>query len=144
VPNSPRLSGGLTIRSSGLRAAASVMCFCATLARICRPATGWLNSGVRRMERFPPGFPLDALDNAGNTISVGDNVVILVIPEWLVHDLPQQEAEHIKSCVGEETIVREIDRYGYLWVHVVTSDSNEDYSEQRFAMEPQNVLKVSK
>ena len=37
----------LTIRSSRPHVVASAACFCATLARVCRPATGRLNSGVR-------------------------------------------------------------------------------------------------
>jgi hypothetical protein len=41
---------GLTIRSSRPRVVASATCFCATLARVRRPATGRLNSGVRRQK----------------------------------------------------------------------------------------------
>ena len=37
----------LTIRSSRPHVVASATCFCATLARVRRPATGRLNSGVR-------------------------------------------------------------------------------------------------
>jgi len=40
----------LTIRSSRPRVVASAACFCATLARVCRHATGRLNSGVRRQK----------------------------------------------------------------------------------------------
>jgi hypothetical protein len=40
----------LTIRSSRPHVVASATCFCATLARVRRPATGRLNSGVRRQK----------------------------------------------------------------------------------------------
>ena len=43
----------LTIRSSRPRVVASATCFCATLARVRRPATGRLNSGVRRHHTLP-------------------------------------------------------------------------------------------
>ncbi len=42
----------LTIRSSRPHVVASATCFCATLARVRRPATGRLNSGVRRQRAF--------------------------------------------------------------------------------------------
>ena len=56
-------SGGrITVRSSRPRIVASATCFCATLARVRRPATGRLNSGVRRQKnvRFQPRIACSA------------------------------------------------------------------------------------
>jgi hypothetical protein len=82
------------------------------------------------------------MDRAGNPVSEGETVRILEIPDWLVHDLPAQEAAVVKACAGSEMIVTEIDSYGYFWVRTVTSESEDEYSEQSFAMEPNNVLRT--
>jgi hypothetical protein len=82
------------------------------------------------------------MDRAGNPVSEGETVRILEIPDWLVHDLPEQEAAAVRACAGSEMIVNEIDSYGYFWVRAITSESESEYSAQSFAMEPSNVLKA--
>ncbi len=94
------------------------------------------------MNNLPAGFPLEPLDRAGNLVNVGDTVIILEIPEWLVHDLPPNEAAVIRSCAGSLMEVYEIDSHGYFWVSIITKETEDEYQCQRFIMEPNNVLKV--
>jgi len=65
------------------------------------------------MSTIPPRFPLPPIDRAGNTVREGEAVKILEIPDWLVHDLPEQEVAAVQACTGTEMIVNEIDSYGY-------------------------------
>jgi len=48
-------------------------------------------------------------------ISVGDSVLILAIPGWLTHDLPEEEVQRLLQCEGTVMRVLEVDSYGYLW-----------------------------
>jgi hypothetical protein len=54
----------LTIRSSRPHVVASATCFCATLARVRRPATGRLNSGVRPRTHSQMTATFSTLDSA--------------------------------------------------------------------------------
>ncbi len=49
-------------------------------------------------------------------IKIGDQVKLLGVPDWLVHDLPEDEKKEIYSFVGEVATVTEIDQYGYYWI----------------------------
>jgi phosphoribosylglycinamide formyltransferase-1 len=49
-------------------------------------------------------------------IKAGDTVQLLGLPDWLIHDLPVEEQEEMKSFVGGITKITEIDTYGYFWV----------------------------
>ena len=51
----------------------------------------------------------------GRPIAVGDSVLILAIPGWLTHDLPEEEVQRLLQCEGTVMRVLEIDSYGYLW-----------------------------
>ena len=65
---------------------------------------------------MPPGYPLAAVDANGTVVAVGDLVTILVIPNWLTHDLSREEAARIKGFEGTSMRVCEIDGHGYLWI----------------------------
>jgi len=64
---------------------------------------------------LPKGFPLDPIDAAGNALVAGSLVRILVIPDWLVHDLPSEEVCQLKACEGALMRVREMDEAGFVW-----------------------------
>lgn len=51
----------------------------------------------------------------GRPIAVGDLVLILAIPGWLTHDLPEEEVQRLLQCEGTVMRVLEVDSYGYLW-----------------------------
>jgi hypothetical protein len=76
---------------------------------------------------YPAGFPLESVDRNGNKVSVGDKIKFVEIPEWLVHDMPENEALAIRKCVGTEMLVYEVDAYGYLWTKLVITDNHDDY-----------------
>lgn len=86
--------------------------------------------------------PLEPFDKNGNKINVGDKIKIIEIPDWLTHDLPENEASAINNCLGIEMLISEIDAYGYLWTKFIYIDNDLEYMAQNFAIEPRNVLKV--
>ncbi|MDO9213435.1 MAG: hypothetical protein Q8Q54_15775 [Methylococcales bacterium] len=49
-------------------------------------------------------------------IRVGDSVKLIDLPHWLIHDLPESEQTEMREFIGQQTIVREIDSYGYFWL----------------------------
>jgi hypothetical protein len=58
---------------------------------------------------------LDLLDAHGTPVKVGDRVRIMTIPDWLVHDLPDEEQDRLAEFDGQIVTVEEIDRFSYLW-----------------------------
>ena len=42
-------------------------------------------------------------------IQAGDRVRLLGLPDWLVHDLPQDEQTELRAFVGQITEVTDID-----------------------------------
>ena len=38
------------------------------------------------------------------------------LPDWLIHDLPEDEQEEMLAFVGLSAIVTEIESYGYFWI----------------------------
>lgn len=47
---------------------------------------------------------------------VGDRVVFLKAPDWLLKDLPAEEQDQIRSFVGQTAEITEVDKYGYFWI----------------------------
>ena len=64
---------------------------------------------------LPPGFPLAAADADGVALALGTLVRIPAMPDWLLRDLPPDDADALRSYEGRALPVLEIDRYGYLW-----------------------------
>ena len=78
------------------------------------------------------------------SIEVGDQVKLIRIPEWLVHDLPNDEKLEIQSYVGKTGIVSEIDGAGYFWIgfgETLQSDDGALYSGHSFCV-PADCLSV--
>ena len=55
------------------------------------------------------------MDGFGRRIEVGTDAKILTIPDWLTHDLPEEDVERLKKAEGTVMRVLEIDAHGYLW-----------------------------
>jgi hypothetical protein len=49
-------------------------------------------------------------------IGVGDRVLLLGLPDWLTHDLPESEQEEMRAFVGQSAVVSEVDSHGYYWL----------------------------
>ena len=47
---------------------------------------------------------------------IGDRVVFLNAPEWLLKDLPIDEQDQIRSFVGQTAEITEVDKFGYFWI----------------------------
>jgi hypothetical protein len=56
-----------------------------------------------------------ARDCNGNTLHIGDKVILTDIGDWLIKDLTKIEVRAIKSCIGKPGIIDSIDMYGYVW-----------------------------
>jgi len=78
-------------------------------------------------------------------LQAGDDVVLVRIPDWLVHDLPESEKQELISCVGRKMKIEKIDRHGYCWIGFGTAiDVGDDthYSGHSFCV-PADCLKKS-
>jgi hypothetical protein len=76
-----------------------------------------------------------------NIFKVGDTVKLIAIPAWLVDDLPVEEQEQIRSFVGHQSTVQEVDKFGYVWVGFGSTKDHSDmdsarYSGHSFAVPP--------
>ena len=49
-------------------------------------------------------------------IKIGQRVRLTAVPDWLIHDLPDEEKREILSYIGKDTVVTEIDGQGYFWI----------------------------
>ena len=63
------------------------------------------------MDNFIP--PVDCNNQP---VTRGDKVRLLKVPNWLLEKVSNDEAENLKSMIGEVFIVDEIDEYGGVWV----------------------------
>jgi hypothetical protein len=72
-----------------------------------------------------------------NDIGIGDQVKLTGVPDWLLHDLPEDEQQEILSYIGQLAIVQEIDAYGYFWIgfgNTIASMAEAHYSGHSFAV----------
>ncbi len=70
-------------------------------------------------------------------ISPEDQVRLINVPDWLIHDLPQDEQAEILSFIGRITQVTEIDSYGYFWVgfgHTTVDSDGSKYNGHSFCV----------
>ncbi len=60
--------------------------------------------------------PLPPFDAAGHIINPGEMVLIPDrLPDWLIHDLPEEDVDALKRTEGTAMQVLEIDTFGYIW-----------------------------
>jgi hypothetical protein len=70
-------------------------------------------------------------------LKVGDRVVFLKAPDWLLKELPTEEQNEILSFVGQTAELTGIDKFGYCWIGFGSQvDEGEDsnYSGHSFAV----------
>jgi hypothetical protein len=60
---------------------------------------------------------LAGFERTGKSIAVGNRVRILTIPEWLMHDLPDDDVAALKRVQGSIMKILEIDHYEYITTH---------------------------
>lgn len=49
-------------------------------------------------------------------LSIGDRVKLISVPEWLTHDLPENDQAEIVDCIGKTALIEDIDKAGYYWI----------------------------
>jgi len=84
---------------------------------------------------------------AKSSLAVGDTVLILEAPDWLLKDLLPNEQAGILACVGEEMVIAEIDEWGQAWVGFGnTQDIGDDsvYSGQSLVVDLSYVKLVTR
>jgi hypothetical protein len=64
---------------------------------------------------LPQGYPLTALDANGTALASGMLVRILIIPDWLTHDLPPDDVRRLRATEGTVMSILELDAYGMVW-----------------------------
>jgi hypothetical protein len=72
-------------------------------------------------------------------LKVGDRVIFLRAPDWLLKDLPTEEQAEIRSFVGQAAEITEIDKFGYCWIGFgsqVDEGEESNYSGHTFAVTP--------
>jgi len=75
-----------------------------------------------------------------NEIKIGSRVKLLRLPESLIHDLPVDEQEEMKSYVGKEATIQDIDKFGYFWLgfgETVEDEQNSYYTGHSFCVLPE-------
>jgi len=72
-----------------------------------------------------------------DSFQVGDQVKLIGLPDWLLHELPESEKIQMLRFVGQFAEIREIDAYGYVWLGFGTTvEVNEEayYSGHSFCV----------
>lgn len=64
---------------------------------------------IESSQQIPP------IDANGIKLVAGMRVRILVIPHWLIHDLPSEDVALLKNVEGTVMQIAEIDASGYIW-----------------------------
>lgn len=84
-------------------------------------------------------------DANGALLQAGDAVQVLSIPDWLIHDLPEDEQADILRCVGQTLCIQRIDQYGYAWLgsgHTEELGEDAVYTGHSFAVPGECVSKT--
>jgi streptogramin lyase len=74
-------------------------------------ATDW---PPQKKQGLPPGYPLAAVDSTGCAIAVGSKVRIESVASC-ASGMPKEDQMRLRSYVGQDFEVLEIDRYGMVW-----------------------------
>ncbi len=64
-------------------------------------------------------------------INIGHRVRLRAVPEWLIHDLPEDERREILSYIGKTAMVTEIDGAGYFWIGFGDTQEESDRANYR-------------
>lgn len=87
-------------------------------------------------------FPLKPIDQRGNPICVGDKILVLKIPDSLIHDMNEESRKVIEGCKNQIMKIYELDEYGFAWLEKVVIDTEDEYIVEKFALEPEYLEKI--
>ncbi|MDR0672419.1 MAG: hypothetical protein LBF93_01890 [Zoogloeaceae bacterium] len=59
-------------------------------------------------------------------IQVGDTAQLLELPDWLIHDLLEDEQAETRSFVGQCAVIEGINAYGYFWISFGITEEDGD------------------
>ena len=79
------------------------------------------------MQPMPQGFPLAAVDAAGQALSAGASVRILSV-ESCAKGLPQEDQARLRALVGQVRGIVEFDRFGFVWLSFSSVEGGADFS----------------
>lgn len=71
---------------------------------------------------------------------IGSLVRLVGVPNWLIHDLPEEEQRDILSFIGKTTFIDEIDEYGSIWIgfgYSTVTDEGTIYRGHSFIITPE-------
>ena len=71
-----------------------------------------------------------------------DLVILLGLPEWLIHDLPVAEQVELRGAVGRILRIEKIDEHGYVWLEFTSAsqiDGRTVCSGHSFCVTPEHV-----
>lgn len=60
-------------------------------------------------------------DHVGKVLEIGDRIVVRGIPHELIHDIPEEDVEAIKSQTGKTLVISGFNEYGYVELDFVDS-----------------------
>jgi hypothetical protein len=92
------------------------------------------NAPDQRAMSIPAGADM------AESYKVGDKVRLIGLPDWLLHDLPQDEQSDLLAFVGRKAAVLDIDKFGYVWLGFGTtsaSGADANYSGHSFCVPPE-------
>ena len=61
-------------------------------------------------------------------IEVRDRVKLLDVPDWFIHDLPEDEQVEMRAFIGQLGGVNEIDAHGYFWLGFGSTTTTGDHA----------------
>lgn len=60
-------------------------------------------------------------------LQIGDRVRLLKLDEWFFKDIPTDDVEFLKFCIGRETELLGFDDYGHAELEFVRSETGKDF-----------------
>ena len=75
----------------------------------------------------------------------GDVCFLKSLPDWLIHDLPEDEKQQMIRAIGAVVNVESIDGYGYIWIgfgSIIEDSDGAKYFGHSFSVPPECVEKI--
>ena len=74
----------------------------------------------------PSEFPLKSVDAHGKPLAPGSSVNVLAVASCTA-GLPATDQERLRKIVGKKRTIVEIDRFGFVWLSFLPSESSADF-----------------